>query len=78
MKYVNELSSVLRRIADEIADLTPGDVGEVLVSGREAARLLGKNPTTISLMVRDGRLVKKTIGESTGIPLSEIWRLKSS
>lgn len=45
---------------------------EVLVSCTEAARLLGKTPATISTMIRDGRLSKTTIGQSTGIRLSEI------
>jgi excisionase family DNA binding protein len=50
----------------------------VLVSCTEAARLLGKTPTTISKMIREKRLTKVTIGESTGIRLSDIWELKAS
>jgi len=49
--------------------------GEVLVSCNEAARLLGRNPSTISEMIREKRLEKVTIGRSTGIRLSEIKRL---
>ena len=48
---------------------------DVLVSCTEAARLLKKSPKTISVMLRDGRLNKVTIGSSTGIPLSDIERL---
>lgn len=48
------------------------DYPEVLVSCVEAARLLRKSPTTISNMIREGRLKKVTIGNSTGIRLSEV------
>lgn len=45
---------------------------EVLVSCTEAARLLRKTPQTISQWLKEGRLHKRTIGESVGIPLSEV------
>lgn len=45
---------------------------DVLVSCTEAARLLGRTTPTISVMLRQHRLHKVTIGESTGIRLSEI------
>ena len=45
---------------------------EVLVSNNEASRLLGLAPQTVSVMLRQGRLHKTTIGPSTGIRLSEI------
>lgn len=47
-------------------------VGEVVVSCTEAARLLGVTPKTISSMIKDGRLKKVKIEDSTGIRLSEI------
>lgn len=50
---------------------------EVLVSCNEAARLLGKNPSTISEMIREKRLEKVTIGKSTGIRLSEIRKINA-
>lgn len=50
---------------------------EVLVSCNEAARLLGKNPSTISEMIREKRLEKVTIGRSTGIRLSEIRKINA-
>jgi len=71
MSRQHELATRLREIANELTDYgSPTE--EILVSCREAARLLHKNPTTISLMVRDGRLTKTTIAGSTGIRLSEI------
>lgn len=45
---------------------------EVLVSCTEAARLLGKSQNTITRMLREGRLHRATIGQSTGIRLSEL------
>lgn len=48
---------------------------EVLVSCTEAARLLGVSNHTISVMIRDHRLHKTTIGISTGIRLSEIRKI---
>lgn len=49
----------------------------VLVSCTEAARLLGKSTKTISTMLKEGRLRKVTIGESTGIRLSDIREIKT-
>ncbi len=48
---------------------------DVLISCTEAARLLQKSTATISLMLKDGRLRKETIGISTGIRLSEVRKL---
>ena len=50
-----------------------GNQSEVLVSCTEAGRLLGRSKATITAMIRDGRLKKTTIGDSTGILLSDIW-----
>ena len=50
----------------------------VLVSGNEAARLLGVSPTTVSIMVKQHRLEKVTIGISTGIRLSDIRKIINS
>lgn len=47
---------------------------EVLVSCTEAARLLGISRNTITNMLREGRLHRATIGQSSGIRLSEILR----
>ena len=50
---------------------------DVLVSCSEASRLLGKTRTTISAMIREKRLNKVTIGESTGIRLSDIRKINA-
>lgn len=53
------------------------DSGCVLVSCQEAARLLRRSAKTISVMLKDGRLSKRTIGRSTGIPLDEIRKINA-
>ena len=69
-----ELSSQDRERIDTLIGLMNKVTGgeDIIVSCNEAARLLGKSPTTISTMLREKRLRKVTIGPSTGIRLSEI------
>lgn len=73
----------LGRIASELADITShldsaiqDRDDNILVSGIEAARLLGKSENTICQMVKDGRLHRVTLGASTGIRLSEVLARK--
>jgi excisionase family DNA binding protein len=56
----------------EMVGVSTHKFDDALVSCTEAARLLGITPKTISMMLRDGRLRKVTIGRSTGIRLSDI------
>ena len=46
----------------------------ILVSCKEAARLLGVTNKTISTRIKTGQLHKITIAGSTGIRLSEIYK----
>ena len=74
MSRRNELATRLYEIANELSDYgAPQE--EILISCREAARLLHRTPSTISLMIQDGRLTKTTISGSTGIKLSEIRQM---
>ena len=50
---------------------------DVLVSCKEAARILGITPSTISMMLKQHRLKKTSIGGSTGIRLSEIRNINN-
>lgn len=68
---MTDIPSIIDRLESLERRLCARDL-EVLVSCNEAARLLGKNASTISAMVKDGRLHKTTIGTSTGIRLSEV------
>ena len=75
-----EMQRRLERIVEELKDIANerrdnDDV--VIVSCKEAARLLGVSPKTVSMMLRDGRLDKSTIGGSTGIRLSQIRDIKT-
>lgn len=60
----------INRVAEEIYKKVFSR--EILVSCTEAARLMGVTRKTVSVMVAQGRLKKITIGESTGIRLSDI------
>lgn len=61
----------------ELKLLNKGGRIEILLSCREAARLIGRTPCTITTMLKDGRLTRKTIGESTGIPLSDVLEISA-
>ena len=69
----------LEKVVDELTKVAHCKESDkdIIVSCTEAARLLGRTKKTVSMMIRDGRLNKVTIGESTGIRLSEIKRLQA-
>ena len=69
----------LEHIMDELRDIINGQGAEdtVIISCKEAARLLDVSTKTVSMMLRDGRLKKITIGGSTGISLSRIRDIKT-
>ena len=73
----DDVLSRLSRI-EEMLTLLTHRAEDILVSCTEASRLLGKTRVTISKMIREKRLNKVTIGESTGIRLSDIIAIKSS
>lgn len=80
LEMTDDVFSWLCRIETRLSAIEERLVGrdDVLVSCSEASRLLGKTRTTISAMIREKRLNKVTIGESTGIRLSDIMAIKSS
>lgn len=68
----------LEKVVDELTKVAyckESDT-DIIVSCTEASRLLGKSKKTVSMMIRDGRLRKVTIGESTGIRLSDIRNIQ--
>lgn len=77
MEMNDDVLSRLSRI-EEMLTLLTHRAEDILVSCTEASRLLGKTRVTISKMIREKRLNKVTIGESTGIRLSDIITIKSS
>lgn len=74
-KIIEDLTSVVNKltsVAEDIERKYERRDEEVLVSGVEAARLLGRSENAVSRMVKDGRLHRVTLGASTGIRLSEV------
>ncbi len=69
----------LEKAVDELTKVAYGGESDkdIIVSCTEAARLLGKSTVTVSRMIKEGRLSKTTIGDSTGIRLSEIRKIKA-
>ena len=67
-----ELSSIRNKLEKAIKERDT----LILVSNNEAARHLGCTPGTISRMIREGRLKRETIGDSTGIRYSSIVKCK--
>ena len=63
---------------EQILDRLEKSDDNVLVSGNEAARLLGVSPTTVSIMIKQHRLERVTIGVSSGIRLSAIRKIQNS
>ena len=49
----------------------------ILLSNREAARIIGLHDSYISVLVKRKRLTKRTIGRSTGILLSDVLDYKT-
>lgn len=76
---LDSLIGAVRENGDKLECILSKLSGEevVLVSCNEAARLLGVTPPTITNMLRQHRLTKVTIGNSTGIRLSEIRGIKN-
>ena len=78
-KIIEDLTSVVNKltsVAEDIERKYERRDEEVLVSGVEAARLLGRSENAVSRMVKDGRLHRVTLGASTGIRLSEVLARK--
>ena len=70
-ELAERLDQVLSML-DELEGAIARKYDDILVSNNEAARHLGCTPNTISRMIREGRLNRITIGDSTGIPFSSI------
>lgn len=67
----------LAMVADGLEKAIKENYDNILVSCTEAARHLGITSTTLSRYIKEGRLDKVTIGESTGIRYSQIVDLKA-
>ena len=67
----------LEMVTDGLEKAIAKQYDNILVSCTEAARHLGCTSNTISMMLKDGRLDKVTIGQSTGIRYSDILAIKT-
>lgn len=81
---MENIAERLEAVTKDLASVTDGleraikkNYDNILVSCSEAARHLGVTSTTLSRYIKEGRLDKITIGESTGIRFSQIIELKA-
>lgn len=74
------LSDIARRLECAVSGLENAIIEQydnILVSCSEAGRHLDVSQTTVSRYIREGRLHKTVIGQSTGIRLSEVMKMKT-
>lgn len=86
---MEELIDVLRAISSDLAEMkqllksagltdkdraTLNAMQDKLLSGVEAARMLGCSPQTVGHMRRDGRIKAKIVGKCWRYPQSEVLR----
>lgn len=74
---LESIASELERVTDNLEKAIKDQYDNILISCNEAARHLGVTPTTLTRYLKEGRLDKVTIGESTGIRFSQIVELKA-
>ena len=73
------LSDIARRLEWAVSGLENAIIEQynnILLSCAEAGRQLGVRQNTVTRYIREGRLHKTTIGQSTGIRLSEVMVMK--
>lgn len=74
---LESLAAELERVTDGLEKAIRAQYDNILVSCSEAGRHLDVSPTTISRYIREGRLHKTAIGQSVGIRLSEVLKMKT-
>ena len=67
---------LLRELTDELRRKNNEKIPEILVSNKEAARYLGCTPQTVVARIKQGVLSRRTMGNVTGIPLSQLMNAK--
>lgn len=71
------IAAELEQVADGLERAIRDQYDDILVPCSEAGRHLDVSPTTVSRYIREGRLHKTVIGQSTGIRLSEVMKMKT-
>lgn len=74
---LESIASELERITDGLEKAIEKQYDNILVSCSEAGRHLDVSPTTVSRYIREGKLHKTAIGQSTGIRMSEVMKMKT-
>lgn len=74
---LESLAAELERVTDGLEKAIRDQYDNILVSCSEAGRHLDVSPTTVSRYIREGRLHKTAIGQSVGIRLSEVLKMKT-
>lgn len=90
---MEELIEVLKTMSADLAEMkqmlksagltnkdraTLNAMQDRLLTGVEAARMLGCSPQTVGHMRRDGRIKAKAVGKCWKYPQSEIVRIKTA
>ncbi len=74
---IESIAAELERVTDGMEKAIRDQYDNILVSCSEAGRHLNVSPTTVSRYIREGRLHKTAIGQSVGIRLSEVLKMKT-
>ena len=76
---MNEILNIVNRLEYSVSALerTLARDENILLSCNEAARHIGCTNSTVTRMLKEGRLHRVTIGTSTGIRLSEVMKVKT-
>ena len=67
-----ELIAELKSLVATKRDAMP----TILISNNEAARLLGVNPSYVSVLIKRNKLKRRVMGRSKGILLTEVLEFK--
>lgn len=76
---MNEIINIVNRLEYSVSALerTLARDENILLSCNEAARHIGCTNSTVTRMLKEGRLHRVTIGTSSGIRLSEVMKVKT-
>lgn len=76
---MQDIGSIVSRLESSVSALerTIARDENILISCTEAARHIGCTNTTITRMLKEGRLHRVTIDSSSGIRLSEVMKIRT-
>ena len=74
---LESIAAELERVTDGLEKAIRDQYDNILVSCSEAGRHLGVTQNTVTRYIREGRLHRTVIGQSAGIRLSEVLKMKT-